>query len=114
SVGGKTRVTEAFTELNMPLVAGLEGLNLLALNLGGRWAQYDNKGGEGTTGESRKQDIFNWKVQTVFEPFDFVRFRLSRSQDLRTAGYLELFIKQIGIPVDVDRANQWRDRTAFT
>ncbi len=57
-------------------------------------SQYDNKGGKGTTGESRKQDIFNWKFQTVFEPFDFVRLRLSRSRDLRTAGYRELFINQ--------------------
>src|SRR5690606_13488316 len=38
--GGKTRVLEGFTELNMPLVSGLEGINLLSLNLGGRWAQY--------------------------------------------------------------------------
>jgi len=114
SFGGKTRVTEAYTELNMPLVSGIEGVNLLSLNLGGRWAQYHNKGGEGTTGESRTQDIFNWKVQTVFEPFDFLRFRLSRSQDLRTAGYRELFINQIGIPDDVARANPWRERTAFS
>jgi outer membrane receptor protein involved in Fe transport len=112
--GGKTQVLEGYTELNMPLVSGQEGINLLSLNLGGRWAQYNNKGGAGTTGESRKQDIFNWKVQTVFEPFDFVRFRLTRSQDLRTAGYRDLFINQIGIPDDVARNNPWRDRTAFS
>ncbi len=112
--GGSTGIVEGYTELNMPLVSGLEGLNLLSLNLGGRWAQYNNKGGAGTTGESRKQDIFNWKVQTVFEPFDFVRLRLTRSQDLRTAGYRDLFINQIGIPDDVARANPWRDRTAFS
>jgi outer membrane receptor protein involved in Fe transport len=112
--GGKTRVTELYTEFDMPLVSGLPGINLLGLNLGGRWAQYDNKGGAGTTGESRKQDIFNWKVQTVFEPFDFLRLRVSRSQDLRTAGYRELFLNQIGIPDELARANPWRDRTAFS
>jgi outer membrane receptor protein involved in Fe transport len=114
SFGGKTRVTEGYTEMDMPLVAGVPGINLWSLNLGGRYATYDNKGGAGTTGESRKQNIFNWKVQTVFEPFDWVRLRLSRSQDLRTAGYRELFINQIGIPDELARNNPWRDRTAFS
>jgi outer membrane receptor protein involved in Fe transport len=112
--GGKTTVTEAYSEFDMPLVAGVPGINLWSLNLGGRYAQYNNKGGEGTTGETRKQNIFNWKVQTVFEPFDFLRLRLSRSQDLRTAGYRELFLNQIGIPDELARANPWRDRTAFS
>jgi outer membrane receptor protein involved in Fe transport len=114
SFGGKTRVTEAYTEFDIPLVTGQPGINLLGLNLGGRWAQYRNKGGAGTTGESRTQEIFNWKVQTVFEPFDFLRLRMSRSQDLRTAGYRELFLNQIGIPDELARANPWRDRTAFS
>jgi outer membrane receptor protein involved in Fe transport len=114
SFGGSTRATEGFTELDMPIVSGLDGANLWSLNAGGRWTRYDNKGGAGTTGESRKQDIFNWKFQTVFEPFDWVRLRLSRSRDLRTAGYRELFINQIGIPDEVARANPWRERTAFS
>lgn len=114
SFGGRTKVTELFTELDMPLVSGVPGLNLWSVNLGGRWTQYDNKGGAGTTGESRKQDIFNWKVQTVFEPFDWLRLRLSRSADLRTAGYRELFINQIGIPDELARGNPWRDRAAFS
>jgi outer membrane receptor protein involved in Fe transport len=114
SFGGKTRVLETYSEFDMPVVSGLDGINMWSVNLGGRWAQYDNKGGVGTTGQSRKQDIFNWKVQTVFEPFEWVRMRLSRSQDLRTAGYRELFLNQIGIPDEIARGNPWRERTAFS
>jgi outer membrane receptor protein involved in Fe transport len=114
SFGGSTRALEGFTELDMPIVAGLDGINLWSINLGGRWTQYENKGGAGTTGQKRTQDIFNWKFQTVFEPFDWMRFRMSRSADLRTAGYRELFINQIGIPDELARNNPWRERTAFS
>ncbi len=87
--GGKTRVAEGYTEFDLPLVAGLDGLNLLSLNVGGRYATYYNKGGEGTAVDEdgkhldATQNVFNWKVAAVFEPFDFVRFRVTRSRDLR-------------------------------
>src|SRR5690606_24381031 len=56
--GGKTRVTEGFSEFNMPLLSGLEGVNLLSLNVGARYASYYNKGGAGTTGQSATQNVF--------------------------------------------------------
>ena len=63
--GGTTRTTEAYTELNMPLISGLEGINLFSLNLGGRYTSYYNKGRRGTTGQHATQNVFNWKFQTV-------------------------------------------------
>jgi outer membrane receptor protein involved in Fe transport len=113
--GGRTRVAEGYSELNLPLVTGMEGIRLWSVNAGARYARYVNKGGAGTTGQSATQDTLNWKFSTVFEPFEFLRFRLTRSRDLRAAGYRELFLNQPNVPDSVggqQARNPWRDRTA--
>jgi outer membrane receptor protein involved in Fe transport len=112
--GGRTRVYEGYTEFNMPLVAGQDGINLLNINAAVRYGIYDNKGGAGTTGESATQRTPNWKFATEFSPFDWVRFRLTRSADLRAADYRDLFIYQPGIADDTAVRNPWRERAATT
>jgi outer membrane receptor protein involved in Fe transport len=109
--GGKTRVTEGYSELNLPVVTGIEGVNLFSVNLGGRYASYKNEGGAGTTGESATQNVFNWKASALFEPFDFMRFRVTRSRDLRAATYRDLFIFQPGVPDESTVTNPWRERS---
>src|SRR5690606_23897944 len=86
--------------------------NLWSANIGARYASYNNKGGAGTTGQSATQGTLNWKFSTVFEPFDFVRLRLTRSRDLRAAGYRELFLNQPSVPDASSGTNPWRERTA--
>jgi outer membrane receptor protein involved in Fe transport len=112
--GGKTRVTEGYTELNLPLVSNVPGINLWSVNAGLRYASYENKGGAGTSGASATQGTMNWKFSTVFEPFDWVRWRLTRSRDLRAAGYRELFINLPGLPDQFSGVNPWRERSAFS
>jgi len=107
--GGTTQVTEEYLELNMPLVSGLEGLNMWSINGAVRHARYRNKGGAGTSGDSATQNITNWKFSTVFEPFDWARLRLTRSRDLRAAGYRELFYNQQGTPDSTTATNYWRE-----
>ena len=107
--GGKSRSTEAYTELNLPVVSGLEGINLLSVNLGARYTSYYNKGGAGTTGQHSTQSVFNWKFQTVYEPFEWVRLRMTRSRDQRAAGFRDLFIQQPGLPDQFSGANPWRE-----
>src|SRR5690606_38053431 len=114
SFGGKTRSSEGYAEFNMPLISGVEGINLWSLNLGGRYTDYYNKGGEGTTGASATQGTFNWKVATVYEPFDFVRFRMTRSRDMRAAGYRELFLNQASLPDQATGRNWWREQTEIS
>jgi outer membrane receptor protein involved in Fe transport len=92
----------------------MPGVNLWSLNTGLRYASYHNKGGAGTSGASATQGTMNWKVSTVFEPFDFVRFRLTRSRDLRAAGYRDLFLNQPGLPDQLSGVNPWRERSAFS
>jgi outer membrane receptor protein involved in Fe transport len=109
--GGKTRVTEGYAEFDVPLVSGVEGVNLFSMNLGARYASYHNKGGAGTTGESATQNVFNWKAAAVYEPFDFMRLRVTRSRDLRAATYRDLFIYQPGVPDSLTVLNPWRERS---
>ena len=109
--GGTTRVAEAYTEMDMPLVSGQEGANLLSLNAALRYGWYHNKGGAGTTGESTTQRTPNWKFSALFEPFDWVRFRITRSRDLRAADYRELFLFQPSIPDEFTIRNPWRAGT---
>jgi outer membrane receptor protein involved in Fe transport len=110
--GGKTRTTEGYTELNLPLVSGQEGINLFSINLGGRYTSYYNKGGSGTTGAHATQNVFNWKFQTIFEPFEWVRFRVTRSRDQRAAGFRDLFLQQPGLPDQFAGSNPWREYNA--
>ena len=109
--GGTTRVAEAYTELDLPLVSGQEGINLFSINGAIRYGWYHNKGGAGTTGESAKQTTPNWKVSTQFEPFDWVRLRLTRSRDLRAADYRDLFLYQPDVPDSQTIRNPWRAGT---
>jgi outer membrane receptor protein involved in Fe transport len=110
--GGSTTVTEGYTELNLPLVSGQPGVNLWSVNGSVRYSSYHNKGGAGTTGESATQGTTNWKLSTVFEPFDWIRLRLTRSRDMRAAGYRDLFLFQPSIPDSQNITNPWRERTA--
>src|SRR5690606_1410273 len=95
------------------LIAGLEGINLLSVSGAVRYNQIQNKGGEGTSGGSLTQDTTNWKFSMVFEPFDFVRLRMTRARDLRAPGYRDLFIQQQtpGGPNYLPQQNPWRERT---
>jgi outer membrane receptor protein involved in Fe transport len=112
--GGSTAQSESFMELNMPLVSGVPGINLWSINGAVRYNQIKNKGGEGTTGGSSTRNTTNWKFQTVFEPFDWMRLRLSRSRDLRAPGYRDLFLSQPtpGGPNFLGQLNPWRERTS--
>jgi outer membrane receptor protein involved in Fe transport len=111
--GGSTAQTEAFTELNMPLVSGVPGVNLWAINGAIRYNHIKNTGGAGTTGQTATTNTTNWKFSTTFEPFDWMRLRLTRSRDLRAPGYRELFVKSQtpGGPNYLPQTNPWRERT---
>lgn len=113
--GGSTTVTEGYSELNLPLISDQPGVNLWSVNGAVRYARYRNTGGAGTTGQSVTQGTTNWKLATVYDPFDWVRLRLTRSRDLRAAGYRDLFINQPGVPDSIggqQARNPWRARTA--
>ncbi len=111
--GGRTRTLEGYTEFNMPLITGMDGVERWSIDAAFRYSSIYNKGLAGTTRDHLTQDTPNWKFQTEFAPFDWVRFRLTRSEDLRAAGYRDLFIQQAspGGPDFGSGTNPWRART---
>jgi outer membrane receptor protein involved in Fe transport len=110
--GGKERQIEPALELNFPLISGQDGVDLLSVSGTYRHGFYYVKGGAGTTGEHSTQETPTWRFSAEFAPFDWVRFRMTRSKDMRAAGYRELFFYQPLEPDQFDIVNPWRPRTA--
>jgi outer membrane receptor protein involved in Fe transport len=88
--GGKVDVTEAFIELEMPLLVDRPGAELISINAAYRDATYettDTDRGQGTS----EQDVESWKVSLIYDPVNWLRFRGSKSRDVRAAGFRELY-----------------------
>ncbi len=73
-------VYEAFLETELPLLKDLPWANSLSVNAAGRYVNYSISGG-----------VEPWKVGAVYEPVDGLRFRISRSTDIRAPNLGELF-----------------------
>ena len=77
---GDTTVKEAFTEFNVPLLKDLPMIQTLSTNLAARWADYS---GSGT--------VWAWKAGLDWAFNDTLRFRVTRSRDVRAASLEERF-----------------------
>lgn len=92
---GETKVSEAFVEVEMPLLADKPGASLWNINTAARRTRYDNTETRYSNGAVNGQhDVTTWKVSTTYDPVDWVRIRASRSQDIRAAGFRELYYQQ--------------------
>jgi iron complex outermembrane receptor protein len=94
SFSGKVNVTEGFLELNTPLLDDKPGARRLEFNTAVRESRYENTGLAGTTGATRTHDFTTWKVSGIYEPVDWLRFRATRSRDMRAANFRELYYGQ--------------------
>lgn len=79
-LSGSYNVKEFFGETVVPLAAGSPFANKLELNGAVRYADYSTSGG-----------VWTWKGGVVYEPFEGLRFRGTRSRDVRAPNILELF-----------------------
>ena len=77
---GKYDVKEAFVETVVPLAAGKPMAEALDLNAAVRRTDYSTSGA-----------VTTWKVGLTYSPNDDVRFRLTRSRDIRAPNLGELF-----------------------
>lgn len=77
---GSYSVEEVFAETEAPLLADLPMAKSLTLNGAVRYTNYSTSGG-----------VTSWKVGTVYEPFDGLRLRVTRSRDIRAANLGELY-----------------------
>lgn len=99
SFSGKTTVSEAFVELEMPLLRGVPGANLWTLNGAARHTRYKTEDNLNTANADSKVDVTTWKLASVWEPLDWLRIRGSYSRDMRAAGFRELYYSQT-MPAD--------------
>jgi len=77
---GNYNVWEVFGEVEVPLLAGVQGAEELTFNAAGRFSQYSNVG-----------DTFTWQGALVYAPVESIRFRTTLSQAVRAPNIGELF-----------------------
>jgi outer membrane receptor protein involved in Fe transport len=77
---GHNEVTEGYIEFAVPLLSNLPFAQDLDADLAARWTDYRTSGTATT-----------WKVGLNYQPIDDVRFRLTRSRDIRAPSLQDLF-----------------------
>lgn len=90
NIAGAVEVTEGYAEVNAPLLADLPFARSLVLNGAVRRTDYSTSGA-----------VTTWKVGGMWEPADFLRFRVTRSRDIRAPNVSELFSPQVSGQVSV-------------
>jgi len=96
-------VTEGYVEAVAPLLRDLSFAHSLELNGAARRTHYKrtNAGGISTTA-----NVTTWKAGAVYEPIEQIRFRATRSRDIRAPNINELFGPvTLGRTTIVDPAN---------
>jgi iron complex outermembrane receptor protein len=81
SYSGRETVKEAYAEIEVPLLKGLPGVESLGLNGAVRSTDYDISG-----------KVTTWKIGGTYEPIEGVRFRATRSRDIRAPSLSDLFL----------------------
>ncbi|TIX51478.1 TonB-dependent receptor domain-containing protein [Alteraurantiacibacter aquimixticola] len=100
-ISGKIEVTEGYGEIDVPLLADVAFASELGLSAAIRQTHY-SRSSDFTP--SSTVNATTWKVGAVWAPVDEVRFRVTRSRDIRAPNIPELFGPQTtrtGILTDV-------------
>jgi iron complex outermembrane receptor protein len=79
-LNASTNVSEGFVETIIPLAKGTEWAKSLDLNAAGRFTSYKTSG-----------FVATYKFGLTYDPIDDVRFRVTRSHDIRAPNLIELF-----------------------
>lgn len=88
AIAGKIEVAEGFVEAVAPILSDVSFAELLELNGAIRQTHYTRSN---PTSASTDVDVTTWKLGAVWEPFDFLRLRGTRSRDIRAPNLSELF-----------------------
>ena len=80
SYSGRNNVKEGYAEVDVPLLKEIPGVEALGLNGAVRYTDYKISG-----------NVTTWKIGGTYEPFDGLRFRLTRSRDIRAPALADLF-----------------------
>lgn len=87
NISGKITVTEGYLETGIPLARDLSFAKSFDLNGAVRRTNYDRDG----NGNSSSVDATTYKYGLVYSPFDWLRFRGTKSRDIRAPNVSELF-----------------------
>ena len=104
---GEYDVTEGFVEVNLPLLAGITGIEELTVDLAYRTADYSHSGSADA-----------WKVGFMYAPIEDLRFRGTIGQAVRAPNITEAFspvspgFVRVTDPCDATRIDQNPNRAA--
>lgn len=79
-INGRNNVKEAGLEVLVPITSAESSIGEVSLSGAGRWTDYSNSG-----------TVYTWKAGGTWEPIDGLRFRATRSRDIRAPNLFELF-----------------------
>jgi iron complex outermembrane receptor protein len=82
---GGYSVKEAFGEVNVPIIKGMTAIEELDVNAAVRMTDYSTSG-----------TVTTWKFGASYKPIDDIRFRFTRSRDIRAPNVGELFASGVG------------------
>jgi outer membrane receptor protein involved in Fe transport len=105
-ISGKIDVTEFYGEINVPLIADQFLVRELGIDGAVRRTHYSRSS---DFFASSSVDVTTWKIGAVWSPMDAVRFRVSRSRDIRAPNVAELFgpvTTRTGILTDTGNGGQ--------
>jgi len=86
-------VYEAYVEAELPLMVDAPWVDSLVLNAAARRTRYEISGVGGFNQAASSNDIgaTSWKIGLLWDPTDWLRFRATRSRDIRAPNFNELF-----------------------
>jgi iron complex outermembrane recepter protein len=98
--GGDIDVLEAYAELDLPLTQRLN------TNFSAR--QTENEATSAQNAALTGKDTFmSWKVAGIYDPLEWLRFRTTVSEDVRAAGFRELFLPRVTTVGFATVNNRW-------
>jgi outer membrane receptor protein involved in Fe transport len=86
-------VSEAYIEAELPLLKDMPLAKGLNLNAAARRTSYDISGFGGFNQSASSNKIYatSWKLGLLWDPLDWLRFRVTRSRDIRAPNFNDLF-----------------------
>ena len=86
---GHINVTEGFVEVNAPLLKDLPGVKYLELDASVR--ETSNKNENEASGIGNTANFASWKLGMLYDASNWLRFRGTRSRDVRAPSFYELY-----------------------
>ena len=98
--GGDIDVLEAYAELDVPMTQKLN------TNFSVRQTQNEATSSQNAT-ISGEDTFASWKIAAIYDPLEWLRFRSTVSQDVRAAGFRELFLPRVTTVGFATVNNRW-------